>query len=115
MKKTLVFYRGRGPTGEKTNWVMHEYRLEGTSSSSDLPKAPTDEWVVRRVIHKDTGLEKFLNSSTSLPPLVDPIYSSTTRPVSSFSSKDGGFGFKGIPASFSSMVAMENQQQVVNH
>lgn len=47
MKKTLVFYKGRAPKGEKTNWVMHEYRLEGNYFRS------RDDWVVVRIFHKN--------------------------------------------------------------
>lgn len=38
MRKTLVFYQGRAPKGKKTDWVMHEFRLEGPHH---LPKIPS--------------------------------------------------------------------------
>ncbi|PSS21085.1 NAC domain-containing protein [Actinidia chinensis var. chinensis] len=86
MKKTLVFYKGRAPKGEKTNWVMHEYRLEGKFSYHSFPKPAKDEWVVCRVFHKNTGIKSsspitrmnsfamddLLRSPDSLPPLIDP-------------------------------------------
>ncbi|MCE2054995.1 hypothetical protein HAX54_041761 [Datura stramonium] len=57
MKKTLVFYKGRAPRGEKTNWVMHEYRIRSKSSSYRTNKQ--DEWVVCRIFQKSAGLKKY--------------------------------------------------------
>ncbi|WOK91595.1 NAC domain-containing protein [Canna indica] len=70
MKKTLVFYRGRAPKGEKSNWVMHEYRLEGKYSVYNLPPkiAKVNEWVVCRVFHKIPTIKKPIKADASLLP-----------------------------------------------
>ena len=34
IKKALVFYAGKAPKGEKTNWIMHEYRLANSDPSA---------------------------------------------------------------------------------
>lgn len=76
MKKTLVFYKGRAPKGEKTNWVSHEFRLEGKSSAQIQPKSAKNEWVICRVFHKTSG-EKTPNSGENrLPQLTESATSS---------------------------------------
>ncbi|XP_051217675.1 NAC domain-containing protein 4 [Lolium perenne] len=57
MKKTLVFYTGRAPKGEKSGWVMHEYRLDGkihpaAGTSRGSRTTPKNEWVLCRVFKK---------------------------------------------------------------
>ncbi|VVB11861.1 unnamed protein product [Arabis nemorensis] len=60
LRKTLVFYKGRAPHGQKSDWIMHEYRLDdtpATNGSSDVvsedPMSYNEEgWVVCRVFRK---------------------------------------------------------------
>lgn len=50
MKKTLIFHLGRAPRGDRTNWVMHEYRLE----IKDLADAGVsqDSYVLCKIFQK---------------------------------------------------------------
>ncbi|KAJ0987109.1 hypothetical protein J5N97_005465 [Dioscorea zingiberensis] len=74
MKKTLVFYRGRAPRGEKTKWVLHEYRLEGELSCRHTYK---EEWVMCRILHK-SGADKKNPFYPNHTHFLDPSTSTTT-------------------------------------
>ncbi|CAF2098888.1 BnaA05g17950D [Brassica napus] len=60
LRKTLVFYKGRAPHGEKSDWIMHEYRLDDTPTSNGCSDVVTEDpmsynedgWVVCRVFRK---------------------------------------------------------------
>ncbi|GMH21895.1 hypothetical protein Nepgr_023738 [Nepenthes gracilis] len=97
MKKTLVFYKGRAPKGEKSNWVMHEYRLEGKFSlKNNHPATATNEWVICRVFHRNSDGKKIcypgtmrshsfgtqFGASSGLPPLMESSpYGDQTKPA----------------------------------
>ncbi|XP_031281467.1 NAC domain-containing protein 21/22-like isoform X1 [Pistacia vera] len=83
MRKTLVFYQGRAPKGRKTDWVMHEFRMEGPSGPPKVSSLKED-WVLCRVFYKNrdqvaaqlsmgtrTSCSYEDTGSSSLPPLMD--------------------------------------------
>ncbi|KAF6171824.1 hypothetical protein GIB67_007345 [Kingdonia uniflora] len=94
MKKTLVFYKGRAPKGEKTNWIMHEYRLEGKNSLYNIPITAKNEWVICRIFEKVSGGTKPSSSGlmgpnsmgnqlddSLLPPLIDSCSNYYKNPI----------------------------------
>ncbi|XP_076941724.1 NAC domain-containing protein 2-like [Bidens hawaiensis] len=54
VKKALVFYKGRPPKGTKTDWIMHEYRLNESKSqpTKKIGSMRLDDWVLCRIYKK---------------------------------------------------------------
>lgn len=55
VKKALVFYQGKPPKGTKTDWIMHEYRLNESRSSPNKQHGSSmrlDDWVLCRIYKK---------------------------------------------------------------
>ncbi|XP_021856048.1 NAC domain-containing protein 54 [Spinacia oleracea] len=50
MKKTLVYYQGRAPNGHRSDWVMHEYRLD--EGECEIPSGLQDAYALCRVFKK---------------------------------------------------------------
>ncbi|KAH0465117.1 hypothetical protein IEQ34_005220 [Dendrobium chrysotoxum] len=56
LKKTLVFYLGRAPHGNKTDWVMNEYRLPDVLPTSlSVPQPPKEDIVLCKIYRKATS------------------------------------------------------------
>ncbi|KAL8096435.1 NAC domain-containing protein 17-like isoform X2 [Apium graveolens] len=53
LKKTLVYYKGRAPSGVRTDWVMHEYTLD----EEELKRCPSaQDYYVLYKVYKKSGL-----------------------------------------------------------
>ncbi|KAK7315619.1 hypothetical protein VNO77_34183 [Canavalia gladiata] len=77
VKKALVFYKGKPPKGEKTNWIMHEYRLLDTNKPIKLKDTSMrlDDWVLCRIYKRS----KHTLSSTTDAASMQVTNSSTTE------------------------------------
>ncbi|MED6211263.1 hypothetical protein PIB30_071996 [Stylosanthes scabra] len=72
MKKTLVYYRGRAPQGIRTDWVMHEYRLD--DKDSEDTSGLQDTYALCRVFKKNgicSDVEEQVGQCSNMSSLIE--------------------------------------------
>ncbi|KAG4128142.1 hypothetical protein ERO13_D09G003700v2 [Gossypium hirsutum] len=51
-RKALVFYKGKPPKGEKTDWMMHEFRLKDPPAKLSQDEMRLDDWILCKIYQK---------------------------------------------------------------
>ncbi|XP_010523852.1 PREDICTED: NAC transcription factor 29-like isoform X3 [Tarenaya hassleriana] len=72
-KKTLVFYRGRVPSGIKTDWVMHEYHSSALTPDKTIGQAEETPNSVCNTGGFDTDLGLMWDELDEESPMLDSI------------------------------------------
>ncbi|CDP12993.1 unnamed protein product [Coffea canephora] len=82
-RKTLVFYRGRAPLGDRTDWVMHEYRLsDDVSQGSQVFKGP---YALCRVIKKNEQKTNDVHGDSTLKQVGSSSHIGNVAPAATIS------------------------------
>ncbi|CAL9185287.1 unnamed protein product [Musa hybrid cultivar] len=104
IKKALVFYSGKPPKGEKTNWIMHEYRLADVDRSARKNRSlRLDDWVLCRIYHKKGEVGKQANPGRKA---AGPKKTRTAQP----DSKQGIVSH--VPAPRSAMICFDSPESL---
>ncbi|KAI4302311.1 hypothetical protein MLD38_038072 [Melastoma candidum] len=51
-KRTLVFYYGRGPRSQRTNWIMYEYESHDNEGEPAASRKALGHYILCKVLHK---------------------------------------------------------------
>ncbi|XP_030528122.1 protein NTM1-like 9 [Rhodamnia argentea] len=83
IKKTLVFYKGRVPRGERTNWVSHEYHINPKCLGRNRSEDEMLPYVACRIKNKK---EKKLMGGATISPYTSHVSETPVNQAGDYSS-----------------------------